>query len=247
MSGATIKYGVTTVDALCSDLLTWNSLYLSGRMHKPIRIIKDDARVRLTQQVNLTSAARTALLTLPEKFTEQELFERLAGFSYGGDPRMMFAENPDKIRNITKPQQPQFRELYHRLVSNLPGVHWPADSSTIEQDIAANARAIHLRKLPSGLLKRTEQRYAAHFQSTGIQITKESDPSAFWTKVAGDAELSKHIAEDLRSIVRWPATVQTAKGLVSAGLGKSIKYAVRKVGKWWAGGRTSGSSISSQQ
>ena len=61
----TIKYGVTTVDNLCSDLLNWKSLYLSGRMHKPIRIIKDDARVRLTQQVNLTSAVRTALSRSP--------------------------------------------------------------------------------------------------------------------------------------------------------------------------------------
>jgi translocator assembly and maintenance protein 41 len=72
------------MDTLCTDLLSWETLYLSGRMHKPIRIIKDDARVKLTQQVNLASAARTALLTLPEKFDESQLFERIAGFSYGG-------------------------------------------------------------------------------------------------------------------------------------------------------------------
>lgn len=83
-----IKYGVTTVDNLCSDLLQWNTLYLSGRMHKPVRIIRDDARVRLTQQVNLVSALRVALLTLPSHFHEDELFARMAGFSYGGDPRM---------------------------------------------------------------------------------------------------------------------------------------------------------------
>jgi hypothetical protein len=38
--GVTIKYGVTTVDNLCADLLGWKSLYMAGRMHKPIRIIK---------------------------------------------------------------------------------------------------------------------------------------------------------------------------------------------------------------
>lgn len=57
------------------------------------------------------------------------------------------------------------------------------------------ARAAHLRKLPSTLLQRTEQRYASRFQSAGLQLTKESDPNAFWTKVAGDAELSKHISQ----------------------------------------------------
>ncbi|KAG8708156.1 Mitochondrial translocator assembly and maintenance protein 41 [Ceratobasidium sp. 394] len=122
--GVTIKYGVTTVDNLCADLLGWRSLYMAGRMHKPIRIIKDDPRVRLTQQVNLTSAVRAALLTLPERFDEKQLFERIAGISYAGDPRMSFAENPHKIQNIVSAQQEQFRELYHRLALGLPGVHW---------------------------------------------------------------------------------------------------------------------------
>ncbi|KAG8771455.1 Mitochondrial translocator assembly and maintenance protein 41 [Ceratobasidium sp. 428] len=122
--GVTIKYGVTTVDNLCADLLGWKSLYMAGRMHKPIRIIKDDPRVRLTQQVNLTSAVRAALLTLPEKFDEKALFERITGISYSGDPRMSFAENPRKIQNIVSAQQAQFRELYHRLAVGLSGVHW---------------------------------------------------------------------------------------------------------------------------
>lgn len=49
-----------------------------------IRIIRDDPRVKLAHQVNLCSALRVALLTLPEKFQERELFERIAGLSYGG-------------------------------------------------------------------------------------------------------------------------------------------------------------------
>lgn len=33
----TIKYGVITVDELCKDLIEWETLYCSGRMHKPVR------------------------------------------------------------------------------------------------------------------------------------------------------------------------------------------------------------------
>ena len=177
---------MTTVDNLCSDLLNWKSLYLSGRMHKPIRIIKDDARVRLTQQVNLTSAVRTALLTLPAEFSERELFERIAGFSYGGDVRMLLpAENRGKVGNIVRKQGPQFKELYHRLVVALPGVHWPAHSEAIQQDTSPQARAAHLRKLPSNLLKHVTDRYASQ---SGIP-SKEADESVYWTKVAGDAQL----------------------------------------------------------
>ena len=123
-------------------------------MHKPIRIIKDDPRVRLTQQVNLTSAIRAALLTLPEKFTETEFFERIAGISYGGDVRMFLpAENRNKVGNIVQKQGPQFKELYYRLVTGLPGVSWRNHCTSIVQDTSPTARLAHLRKLPSELLK----------------------------------------------------------------------------------------------
>ncbi|RXW25330.1 hypothetical protein EST38_g519 [Candolleomyces aberdarensis] len=160
MNGVTIKYGVTTVDNLCADLLNWRTLYLAGRMHKPLRIIKDDARVRLTQQVNLTSAVRAALLTLPSNFSENELFERIAGISYTGDPWMLLpAENRGKVSNIVSKQGPQFKELYHRLVVALSGVHWSPNSSSVEQDISLKARSARTRKLPVGLLSRVKQNY----------------------------------------------------------------------------------------
>jgi translocator assembly and maintenance protein 41 len=156
-------------------------------MHKPLRIIKDDARVRLTQQVNLTSAVRSALLTLPAEFTEIELFERLAGISYAGDPRMLLpAENRGKVGNIVRKQTPQFKELYHRLVVGLPGVHWPAHLSTIQQDISPQARSAHLKKLPSNLLTGITNHYTSH-----TNLRRELDESAYWVKLAEDDNLAK--------------------------------------------------------
>ena len=182
----TIKYGVTSVDNLCSDLLNWNSLYLAGRMHKPLRIIKDDARVRLTQQVNLTSAVRAALLTLPAEFSEKRLFETIAGISYSGDPRMVLpGENRGKVGNIVRKQGPQFRELYCRLVTGLPGVHWPAESSTIQQDTSPLARVAHLKKLPPVLLRRVRGSYASDASIPSV----EGDEVAYWQRLAGDEQL----------------------------------------------------------
>ncbi|KAF5385681.1 hypothetical protein D9757_005530 [Collybiopsis confluens] len=227
MNGVTIKYGVTTVDNLCSDLLNWNSLYLAGRMHKPLRIIKDDARVRLTQQVNLTSAVRAALLTLPENFSETELFERIASISYSGDPRMILpAENRNKVGNIVRSQGLQFKELYHRLVVGLPGVNWRIQSQYIQQDISPQARSLHLRKLPVNLLFHLKQAYG--------EQTKEEE-NAYWVRVAAEENLPEVMNQKMSSIVRGPATVQSLKGIASAGLGKSIRYTSAKVGKWWQG------------
>ncbi|PCH40065.1 Mmp37-domain-containing protein [Wolfiporia cocos MD-104 SS10] len=228
MNGVTIKYGVTTVDNLCADLLNWRTLYLAGRMHKPIRIIKDDARVRLTQQVNLTSAVRTALLTLPGTFTQRELFSRIAGFSYAGDVRMALpGENRGKVDNIVGRQQEQFKELYHRLVVALPGVHWPSHMATIEQDTSPHARAAHLRKLPSNLLKGVTQHYASEVPP------KEADESVYWTRIAGDEKLPHVLEHEMAKHVRQSSAVQTVKGVVSAGFAKSVRYSAEKVGKWW--------------
>jgi translocator assembly and maintenance protein 41 len=184
----TIKYGVTTVDNLCTDLLHWRSLYLAGRMHKPIRIIKDDARVRLTQQVNLISAIRTALLTLPSSFSETTLYERIAGLSYAGDPRMVLpAENRGKVANIVKKQGVQFAELYNRLVTVLPGVDWADGGETIRQDVSPNARAAHLRKLPLTLSERVQRRMSA---LPNLPV-KETDESAYWAHIAAAPRLQK--------------------------------------------------------
>ncbi len=57
---------------------------------KPVRMVRRDQRVLLANQVNLVSALRVALLTLPEEFTERELWEKVAGISYSGESGMGF-------------------------------------------------------------------------------------------------------------------------------------------------------------
>lgn len=215
-------------------------------MHKPIRIIKDDPRVRLAQQVNLTSAIRAALLTLPEKFTETELFERIAGISYGGDIRMLLpVENRNKVGNIVQKQGPQFKELYYRLVTGLPGVHWENHCTSIVQDTSPNARLAHLRKLPSGLLKgvaspphnveEAAEYWARLSARSDLTSLIESGKLAHFTP---KSQFYQRPCTEIKHIVRYPSTVQTVKGAISAGVGKSSRYAVDKITKWW---RASGS------
>ena len=40
---------------------------------------------------------------------------------------------------------------------------------------------------------------------------------------------------EMNRIVRYPAVVQSLKGLASVGLGKSLRYSSEKVSKWWRG------------
>ncbi|OJA09427.1 hypothetical protein AZE42_03071 [Rhizopogon vesiculosus] len=134
--------------------------------------------------VNLTSALRTALLMLPESFTQRELFAAIAGISYSGDPRMVLpAENRGKVENMVSRQEEQFRELYWRLAQGLPGVRWATSSTKVEQDTSPHARAAHLKKLPDELLKHV------HGRAEGRGPPREADESAYWLRVAGDKDL----------------------------------------------------------
>lgn len=157
VNGILIKYGVVNIDTLCRDLTEWDTLYLAGRLHKPVKILRDDARVRLANQINLLSALRTALLLLPEKFTERELYNTVAGISYLGDPRMTLpTENPQKVSNIVGNNLPNFRGLYSPLIENLPNVDFdgpkstgsPEGNLTLRQDIDPIRRGNMVRRLP---------------------------------------------------------------------------------------------------
>jgi translocator assembly and maintenance protein 41 len=108
-----IKYGVVEKKRLCDDLTNWSALYVAGRMHKPVcvsvylvshwsvlssyiysygagqtRVLLDNDEVRAAQQVNVINAFRTALLLLPEHFTDEQLWQAITAISYEGDVRM---------------------------------------------------------------------------------------------------------------------------------------------------------------
>ncbi len=163
VNGTLIKYGVVNLDTLCKDLSEWQTLYLAGRLQKPVKILRDDPRVRLANQINLISALRTALLLLPASFTERQLYSAIAGISYQGDLRMSLrTENPHKIANIVSNQITNFRRLYSPLIADLPNIRFTDprcdqpdwyDSDTtgdtaLTQDMDPIKRGNMVRRLP---------------------------------------------------------------------------------------------------
>ena len=82
MDGLNIRYGVVNIDTMLNDLHKWDTLFLAGRLHKPVKILRDEPRVRFVNQSNLISALRTALFILPEEFTELDLYQTIDGISY---------------------------------------------------------------------------------------------------------------------------------------------------------------------
>jgi translocator assembly and maintenance protein 41 len=130
-----LKYGIISTQCLIDDLRHWNTLYVAGRMHKPIMCLKQNQSVADAAKVNLQSAFCAALLTLPARFTDLELFTSIAGLSYAGDVRFRIGfENPNKVRNLVQPHVSTFRELYRPYFSQFlpscpPSVSSPAPLS----------------------------------------------------------------------------------------------------------------------
>nr|XP_029509625.1 phosphatidate cytidylyltransferase, mitochondrial [Oncorhynchus nerka] len=86
VDGRIMKYGVISTDSLIDDLLHWKTLYIAGRLHKPVKILVqgENGKMRAALVGNLKSAVTASFLMLPESFSEEDLLLQIAGLSYAG-------------------------------------------------------------------------------------------------------------------------------------------------------------------
>lgn len=259
INGTMIKYGVVNLHTLRQDLSQWDSLYLAGRLHKPVKILRDDPKVRLANQINLISALRTALLMLGPTFTEHELYTKIASISYMGDPRMQFkGEDPNKIRNIVTNQIANFRQLYAPLVDGLPNVSyndhrckekdWLLNESCdcgMVQDMSPTKRGNMVRRLPLSFRNRLYMEYRKKWQIPGrefnkmMEEAKDEDEAGFKRReggdfdrrIAGEDDVKDAVIRSIRNTVKGPAYSQSMKGFLTAGWGRSWKYIGEKRAK----------------
>jgi len=219
---------VVNLDTLCKDLSEWNTLYLAGRLQKPVKILRDNPAVRLANQVNLIAAVRTALLLLPAEFTEYQLYSTIAGISYMGDPRMTIGgDDPRKVDNIVKHQLPNFRRLYAALVDNLPNISFvdsacsnrdwlddPSVNAKLAQNMDPVTRGHMVRRLPSAFREKLYFEYQSKFRiprgefNEMLANTKDEDPDRirkreggpFEQRIAADTE-GGGLREEVRQVI----------------------------------------------
>ncbi|SPO31354.1 related to proline transport helper PTH1 [Ustilago trichophora] len=257
-----VKYGIMSVDDLCTDLLDWETLYVSGRMHKPVALITSDARVRLAQQVNLASALRTALLLLPKEFTEVELYTQIASLSYTGDFRMSVpgGENSNKVRNIVVNQREEFRRLYAGLMRNLGTLSVEEVNGNrfkITQDDSISTRASYAARLPRCLRQKVQDHYTSQpnldpaFLKLSLSKTFDTVPrrpssidreetlNAFWRAVVQRDDFCQVLLQKIAQTVKGPAWSQSLKGIYTAGFTRTLRYVGAKIGKYFEGKKES--------
>lgn len=235
-----IKYGVISTEDLITDLLEWSDLYLAGRLHKPVEIIKKplSSELETALQLNLQSAVHAALLILPDVFTEYDFYHAISNLSYTGDFRMTFGENKNKVENIVKPQLIGFRNLYQPFIGTLQDyVDFPMWKEVIpedkkvpsdvvsycSQDVSPLAKLHHLNQLP-----RWPQKALTRFWNRG---NLRQDTEDVLRAIAYDPDCNSIVQQCISDIVFHSSVSQSLKGILTAGLFKSVKYSSQKIRK----------------
>ena len=230
MEGRMIKYGTISRDNFLLDLNEWQWLYLAGRLHKPVHMIlrPNDEDIVSALKANLNSAVTAALLCLPEYFTEEELFLRIAGLSYAGDFRMVVGENKNKVQNIVNSNFESFQELYRPILLNCGQLHF-SSSGKYHQDLASDVLLSRLISLPQNLQLKVAQTVEG----------KKDKPSLVETalvKASKDrAECSQLVNKGVTAIVKRSSITQSVKGIFTAGGRKTLIYSAQKLAKMMKG------------
>lgn len=261
INGTLIKYGVVNLQTLQRDLTDWDTLYLAGRLQKPVKILFEDPNIRVANQRNLLSAVRCSLLLLPPTFTEKQLYSTITGLSYQGDPRMDYgSENPKKIDNIVTHQIRNFRLLYHDLIMSLPNIRyvdekaiskkdWMDDTKLdlqLKQDMDPARRGNMVRRLPKSFREKVYFLYQRKFGIRGdefqrmLEESRDEDAKGGlkkqvggpWDKrIAGEDDLPAMVTKAVNQTVKWPSTVQSMKSFATAGPIRGWRYLQEKRAK----------------
>ncbi|XP_053577070.1 phosphatidate cytidylyltransferase, mitochondrial isoform X2 [Bombina bombina] len=220
-----IKYGIVSTDTLIDDLLHWKTLYIAGRLHKPVKILmqKETGRLHSALNRNLKSAVTAAFLMLPESFSEEELYLQLAGLSYSGDFRMIIGEDKAKVMNIVKHNLPHFQKLYSNILQECTQAVYKPQQSRVEVDKSPEGQFIQLMALPKTL----QQKITALVDPPG----KNRDVEEILLQVAHDPDCGNIVQEAIFAIVKSSSLTQSAKGILTAGMKKSVSYSAKKLYK----------------
>ena len=223
-----IKYGVISKERFLDDMFDWETLYISGRLHKPVSMFlhnREDTDIQTAILTNYQSAIHTALLLLPDSFTEEELFCTVAGLSYSGDFRMTVGEDKNKVRNIVKPSIEQFRDIYGPILDGEDHIHWNKRQGTFEQSLSFTSHYHHLNLLP----KMLQLGLLHHRNKDGCYRDMEEILKSFST----DPDCKEILQRHIHTIVQKSSFSQSFKSIFTAGVLKSIRYSWSKLKKMW--------------
>lgn len=170
----------------------------------------------------------TALLFLPERFSDIQLFSVICNISYCGDVRSVFkVENPNKVRNIVEPNVEHFRNLYKSIIDESPFIERTDYGYCQAAKTEKNLRVME-KLLPPKLLYVPEDGSQPHSRTFNFDERIDTKHQLLRKVAVGDY---RYTEEQIKKILFMPSVVQSFKGVLTAGLFKSFKYSKAKLKK----------------
>jgi mitochondrial translocator assembly and maintenance protein 41 len=220
-----MKYGVVAREDLVRDLTEWETLYLSGRLHKPTLALMDPPDwFETAQHRNLTAAVATALLFMASGPTEQSwgaFYRCIASLSYTGDFRVqMGGEDPQKLNKLVLApgQIERFQAMYKPVLENFEREGIISCNFVEIDDDGFGENGIYMNGHKHGHLTDIQ-----NYLPTSIK--NQLSPSLYTDEIVAG------LSAALTATVAPAARHQSFKGITTLGFRKSIQYASAKLSK----------------
>ncbi|KAG2689371.1 hypothetical protein I3760_09G135600 [Carya illinoinensis] len=228
-----LKYGVVRMHDLIKDILNWERFYLSGRLQKPVHILVDNLDIENVNSANLKAAITAALLLLPPKFTEEDLYAKICSLSYMGDLRMLFAEDRNKVKKIVQAQFDLFQSRYRPFLEEYEAMELlrfmssGSGQTNVSQDCGLSAARSLVSSLPPMVRSKM-----------GVKLGQEkklveSGRVIHEVSIGSREEAAKCMQKVLRRTVMVSSARQAVAGLLTAGGVNAVRYLSNKMCKAW--------------
>ena len=205
------KIGIIEEQDLLNDLNEWTTFFLAGRFQKDILVLKSDEKIKEAMEKNRKNAMILSLLLLDENHLNvKDLITQIVSFSYMGDPRMHFAENPQKIQNIVLGSYEELKNIY--LDDTFYFVY---NDDSIEIDYT-EIFDYGLQEMPESIKE--------IFKNLNIKDVSLSSKEDL-------LKLRKALLQYFKVRNKKSGTLQALKGILTAGPAKSVEYGIEKLKK----------------
>ncbi|XP_075248126.1 phosphatidate cytidylyltransferase, mitochondrial-like [Convolutriloba macropyga] len=229
-AGVMFKYGVVSSPVLERDLSTWDALYYSGRLHKPVSFIYppdtkylESSELNSLLNQNLKAAWNAAVLissqnhrhdhsaTSSASLKLRDVLVSICGLSYNGDFRMIFGEDKQKVVRIVDSSWEPLCSLYEPFLKSDPFLH-SLSHSQLEVDLSPEAIEYRISQLPERFRR---------FDSCVNGGEERPDL----------ATVSRKLCKELEATVWRSSVLQSMKNAITAGVMKSSRYSLQKLNK----------------
>ncbi|KAJ0016799.1 hypothetical protein Pint_11923 [Pistacia integerrima] len=198
-----------------------------------VHILVDNLDIANTNSVNLRAALSAALLLLPSKFTQEDLFAKICSLSYMGDLRMLFAEDKKKVKRIVQGQFDLFHSMYKPFLQEYEAKDFlrvsasGTDQANISQDCGLPVTCFLVSSLPPAIRSQM-----------GMKLGEKKRINEYGRAInefiiGSREEAAKCMQKVLRRTVMVSSARQAVSGLLAVGGINATRYLANKMQKAW--------------